>query len=112
MENENVNEKLYYSISEVAERFKLNESTLRFWEKEFDIIAPRKTGNGTRFYTREDINNIGLIYRLLKEKGMTLAGAKKKIKENKDGTIRVHEIVERLKEIKAELIAIRDELPG
>ena len=105
-------QKLYYSISEVAERFKLNESTLRFWEKEFDIIKPRKTGKGTRFYSKEDIANIGLIYSLLKDKGMTLAGAKKKLKENKDGTIRTHGVIERLKSLKAELLAIRDELPG
>ncbi|MEG1617735.1 MAG: MerR family transcriptional regulator [Bacteroidales bacterium] len=111
MESQNESEKLYYSISEVAEKFKLNESTLRFWEKEFDIIAPRKTGNGVRFYTKEDIKNIALIYRLLKEKGMTLAGAKKKLKENKDGTVRTHEVVQRLQDIRAELLAIRDELP-
>lgn len=109
---EQEHEKLYYSISEVAERFKLNESTLRFWEKEFDIIDPRKTGKGTRYYDKEDISNIALIYRLLKEKGMTLAGAKKKLKENKEGTVKNHEIVERLKAIRAELIAIRDELPA
>ncbi|MGL4292116.1 MAG: MerR family transcriptional regulator [Bacteroidales bacterium] len=103
-------DKLYYSISEVASRFKLNESTLRFWEKEFDIISPRKTASGTRFYTKEDINNVALIYHLLKEKGMTLVGAKKKIKENKDSTVKNHEIVARLKEIRAELIAIQEQL--
>ncbi|MEG1585377.1 MAG: MerR family transcriptional regulator [Bacteroidales bacterium] len=103
-------DKLYYSISEVAAQFKLNESTLRFWEKEFDIIAPRKTANGTRYYTKEDISNIGLIYHLLKEKGMTLAGAKKKIKENKDSTVKNHEIIARLKEIREELISIQEQL--
>lgn len=103
-------DKLYYSIGEVATRFKLNESTLRFWEKEFDIIDPRKTANGTRFYTKEDIATIGLIYHLLKEKGMTLAGAKKKIKENKDTTVKNHEIIERLKQIRSELIAIQEQL--
>lgn len=104
-------QKLYYSIGEVAEQFKLNESTLRFWEREFEIIAPRKTGKGTRYYTKEDINNIALIHRLLKEKGMTIAGVKKRLKENKSDTVKMHEIVQRLKDLKAELIAIRDELP-
>ncbi|MEG0949060.1 MAG: MerR family transcriptional regulator [Bacteroidales bacterium] len=110
MEMEQETDKLYYSIGEVAARFKLNESTLRFWEKEFDIITPRKTANGTRFYTKEDIGNIGLIYHLLKEKGMTLAGAKKKIKENKDTTVKNHEVIARLKEIRAELLAIQEQL--
>jgi Predicted transcriptional regulators len=103
-------DKLYYSIGEVAARFKLNESTLRFWEKEFDIISPRKTANGTRYYTKEDISNIGLIYHLLKEKGMTLMGAKKKIRENRDSTVKNHDIIERLRAIRAELIAIQEQL--
>lgn len=103
-------DKLYYSIGEVAAQFKLNESTLRFWEKEFDIIDPRKTASGTRYYTKEDIATIGLIYHLLKEKGMTLAGAKKKIKENKDSTVKNHEIIERLKQIRAEIVAIQEQL--
>ncbi len=104
-------DKLYYSIGEVAARFKLNESTLRFWEKEFDIIKPRKTNGGTRrYYTKEDISQVSLIYHLLKERGMTLAGAKKKIKENKSLTIKNHDVIERLKQIKEELLSIRDEL--
>ena len=67
--------KLYFSISEVAQMFDVNESTLRFWEKEFDIINPRKTSKGTRFYKQEDIDAVRLIYHLVKERGMTLAGA-------------------------------------
>ena len=66
--------KLYFSISEVAQMFDVNESTLRFWEKEFDIINPRKTSKGTRFYKQEDIDAVRLIYHLVKERGMTLAG--------------------------------------
>lgn len=102
--------RLYYSIGEVAEMFGVNESLLRFWEKEFDIITPRKTEKGTRYYRKEDIEVIKLIYYLVKEKGMTLAGAKKKLKENKEGVIRNHEIIDRLQAIRNELIGIRDEL--
>ena len=76
--------KLYFSISEVAQMFDVNESTLRFWEKEFDIINPRKTSKGTRFYKQEDIDAVRLIYHLVKERGMTLAGARQKLKDNKD----------------------------
>ena len=80
--------KLYFSISEVAQMFDVNESTLRFWEKEFDIINPRKTSKGTRFYKQEDIDAVRLIYHLVKERGMTLAGARQKLKDNKETTIR------------------------
>ena len=103
-------EKLYYSIGEVAARFKINESTLRFWEKEFPNIAPRKNKAGARFYKEEDIKKVSLIYHLLKERGMTIAGARKKMKENKDLTEKNYEIVEKLKEIKAELKGIIDEM--
>lgn len=109
MEEKDTNsKKLYYSISEVAAMFNLNESTLRFWEKEFNIIRPRKSEKGTRFYKTEDIEAIRLIYDLVKERGMTLAGARQKLKDNKDTTVKQEEIVNRLKQIKAELLSIRD----
>ncbi|MCC8134957.1 MAG: MerR family transcriptional regulator [Tannerellaceae bacterium] len=100
-------QKLYSSISEVAQMFGVNESTLRFWEKEFDIIQPRKTGKGTRFYRQEDIEAVRLIYHLVKERGMTLAGARQKLKYNKEGTVRQEEIVNRLKMIKEELLSMK-----
>ncbi len=103
--------KLFYSISEVAAHFGVNESLLRFWEKEFDIINPRKSLKGTRrFYSKEDIENIGLVYYLVKEKKLTLSGAKKQLKENREGVVHNHEIIKRLKVIRAELIAIQREL--
>ncbi|MCD7931685.1 MAG: MerR family transcriptional regulator [Tannerellaceae bacterium] len=104
----NTNQKLYYSISEVAQMFNVNESTLRFWEKEFDNISPRKTAKGTRFYKQEDIEAVRLIYYLVKEKGMTLAGARKRLKDNKETTIKQADIVNRLKQIKEELIDLRE----
>ncbi len=103
-------EKLYYSIGEVAKHFNINESNLRFWEKEFDIISPRKNAKGTRFYTKKDIGDIALIYHLLKEKGMTIPGARKKIKENKNLVIKNFEIIEKLKEIRQELLDIIEEM--
>ncbi|MDH6534081.1 MerR family transcriptional regulator [Parabacteroides sp. 52] len=100
--------KLYYSISEVAQMFDINESTLRFWEKEFDVIRPRKTAKGTRFYKQEDIDSVRLIYYLVKERGMTLAGARQRLKENKDSTVRQEDIIHRLKQIKEELLSMKE----
>ncbi|CDD33150.1 MerR family transcriptional regulator [Phocaeicola barnesiae] len=102
--------KLYYSISEVAKMFGVNESLLRYWEKEFPMIAPKKAGGNIRQYRKEDIENIRLVYHLVKEKGMTLAGAKQRLKMNKETTMNTAEILERLKEIKKELLSMRKEL--
>ena len=74
--NPNKELKLYYSIGEVAKMFDVNESLLRYWEKEFPIISPKKAGGNVRQYRKEDIENIRLVYHLVKEKGMTLQGAK------------------------------------
>lgn len=100
--------KIYFSISEVANMFGINVSTLRFWEKEFDIIKPKKTSKGTRYYKKDDIDNVRLVYHLVKERGMTLAGARQKLKDNKSTTIQHEDIVNRLKNIKEELIALKE----
>ena len=102
--------KMYYSISEVAKMFNVNESVLRYWEKEFPIIAPRKAGGNVRQYRKEDIENIRLVYHLVKEKGMTLQGAKQRLKANKEKTIQTAEIVDRLKQIREELVNLRNSL--
>ena len=91
--------KLYYSIAEVADMFGVNASLLRFWE-------------GIRQYRKEDVETIGLIYHLVKEKGLTLPGARQRLKDNKEATVRNYEIVNRLKGIKEELLAIKKELDG
>ncbi len=75
--------KLFYSIGEVAEMFVVNTSLIRFWEKEFDIIKPKKNKKGNRLFTPEDIDNLKVIYNLVKEQGLTLDGAKKYLKENR-----------------------------
>ena len=102
--------KMYYSISEVAKMFNVNESLLRYWEKEFPIIAPRKAGGNVRQYRKEDIENIRLVYHLVKEKGMTLQGAEQRLKANKEKTIQTAEIVDRLKQIREELVNLRNSL--
>lgn len=103
-------EKLYYPIGVVAETFNLAPSTLRFWEKEFDTIKPFKNKKGNRFYTKEDIDHLALINHLVKERGMTLKGAKAKIKENKDDAENTFQIVKKLQEIKSYLLEIKDQL--
>lgn len=102
--------KLYYSIAEVADMYDVNPSLLRFWEKEFPQIAPKTAGRGVRQYRKEDVETIGLIYHLVKEKGLTLPGARQRLKDNKETTMQNYEIVNRLKAIKEELLAIKKEL--
>lgn len=96
-------EKLYYSIGEVAEMFSVNTSLIRYWEKEFDIIKPKKNKKGNRLFTQKDIDNFHIIYHLVKDKGMTLKGAKKKLKENKEDTEHNFEIIRSLENIKGML---------
>lgn len=103
-------EKLFYSIGEVAEMFDVNTSLIRFWEKEFDVIKPKKNKKGNRLFTKEDLENFHLIYNLVKVRGMTLAGAKKKMKENKADIHDDFEIIQTLTQIKEMLIEIRDEI--
>ena len=108
--NPNKDLKMYYSISEVARMFDVNESLLRYWEKEFPIISPKKAGGNIRQYRKEDIENIRLVYHLVKEKGMTLQGAKQRLKVNKEKTAQTVEVVNRLKEIREELVKLRKSL--
>lgn len=98
--------KRFYSIKEVARQFGLNESTLRFWEGEFEEISPQKTKKGTRYYSKEDIETIGLIHHLVRERRMTLAGARRKLKENRDLTVNQAEIANRLKQVRTELVGL------
>ena len=109
--NPNKELKMYYSIGEVAKMFNVNESLLRYWEKEFPtIISPKKAGGNIRQYRKEDIENIRLVYHLVKEKGMTLQGAKQRLKVNKEKTVQTAEVVSRLKEIREELVKLRKSL--
>ena len=103
-------EKRYYKIGEVAKAFNVNASLVRFWEKEFDIIKPKKNAKGNRLFTAEDIINFKLIFNLVKERGFTLEGAKQKLKKNPDATIQNYAIISRLEAVKAELVKIKDQL--
>jgi len=103
-------EKRYYKIGEVAKAFGVNTSHIRFWEKEFDILKPKKNNKGNRLFTQEDLKNLKLIYHLVKEKGYTLEGAKSKMKESPKKIENNHEIISRLETIKAELIKIKNQL--
>lgn len=102
-------EKLYYTISEVASMFDVNSSLIRFWEKEFDILKPKKNKKGNRLFTKEDIKNLKLIYHLVKEKGYTLQGAKDKLKE-KGGEVseKQLEVVSKLEEIRNSLLELQE----
>ena len=107
--NPNKELKLYYSIGEVAKMFDVNESLLRYWEKEFPIISPKKAGGNVRQYRKEDIENIRLVYHLVKEKGMTLEGARQTLHSKKDEETRRVEAVARLTEIRKELLQLEEE---
>lgn len=106
----NLPEKRYYGIGEVAEAFKVNTSLIRFWEKEFDAIKPKKNAKGNRKFTPEDIKNLELIYHLVKERGFTLEGAKTHLKKEKQKTLTNFEIIRKLESVKAELVNLKNQL--
>jgi len=103
-------EKLYYSISEVAEMFQINQSNLRFWEKEFKQLKPKRNKGNTRFYSKEDIQVVKNIIHLVEDKKLTLDGAKQHLNQKKETVEKQQELVERLKSMKMELTAILKEI--
>lgn len=103
-------EKRYYSIGEVAKAFGVNTSLIRFWEKEFDAIKPKKNAKGNRKFTPEDIKHLKFIYHLVKERGFTLEGAKTHLKEEKKESLTNYEIIAKLEKIKFQLIKIKSQL--
>lgn len=110
MKEEKKHPKLYYSIGEVSKLFNVNTSTVRFWENEFDVLKPKKNKKGNRLFTQKDVDHLHLIYHLLKEKGFTLEGAKRKLKENKNEEFNQLEMLKSLKKIKAFLLELKSEL--
>lgn len=96
-------DKLYYSISEVSQMLGISLSNLRFWEKEFKQLKPRRNPKGTRFYTSEDVTLLKQIIYLVNDQNLTLEGARQKLHQKKDQVAKQHELVERLKKIKSEL---------
>ena len=108
--NTDKNLKIYYSIKEVAGIIGVPESTLRYWEKQFSEVKPKKTSSGVRQYKKEDIDLLKLIYHLLKDKGMNIAAAKERLKSTKQEVVETSDIVNRLKSIRNELQAMLDEM--
>lgn len=103
--------KLYYSIGEVSRLMNVNVSLLRYWEKEFDIIRPKKNKKGNRLFTQEDVDNLKLIYHLVKERGYKLKGARQILNTKRDETSRTTEIVDSLKKIRNFLLELKKQLP-
>ena len=111
MLNKEKNFKQYFSISEVAERFSVTETLLRFWEKEFpDIIHPKRAGRGIRLYNEKDISNIAKVFHLVKERGMTLDGARKTLSQQRGVIDPKMQMLDTLKSIRNQLQAINHEL--
>ena len=104
--------KLYYSISDVAEMFGVSETLLRYWEKEFPNIAPKKGGRNIRRYSQEDIEQVRLIYNLVKVKGMKLSAARRALKATPDEVERNVEVVTRLQAVREELMRLKLALDG
>jgi len=102
--------KLYYSISEVAAMFNVNASLIRFWEKEFDIIKPKKNAKGNRLFTQQDIDNVALIHHYVKERRLTLEGTRQKIKENRNDADHRFQVVQSLKNIRASLLELKENM--
>ena len=106
----NLPEKRYYRIGEIAKAFNVNPSLLRFWEKEFKEIQPRKKEGGARKYTPDDVNTLQKIYYLLKEKGLTIEGAKKQLKLKNLTEDRNLELIQKLEQLKSDLVQLRENL--
>lgn len=102
--------KRYYSIGELATAFDVNASLIRFWDKEFDILKPKKNAKGNRQFTPEDVTNLKLIYHLVKERGFTLEGARTHLKEGQKKTLDKFDIITKLESVKAMLVGIKNEL--
>ncbi|MBA3649074.1 MAG: MerR family transcriptional regulator [Chitinophagales bacterium] len=103
-------EKQYYAIGEVAKMLNLSVSNLRFWEKEFEILRPKKNAKGDRFFTKKDLEYLKLIHHLLKEKGYTIDGARKKLMQNQDLVTDRVAVLDSLKKIRSFLVTLKDSM--
>lgn len=102
--------KLYYTMGEVTSMFDVNASMIRFYEKEFDILQPKKNKKGNRLFTPEDIENLKIIFHLIRDKGYTLPGAKEHLKNNVGETRENQRVVDSLQNLKKFLLEVRDQL--
>ncbi len=103
-------EKLYYSIGEVSKLFDISRSLIRYWESEFEILKPHKNGKGERKFTKKNIEQLNIIYHLVKERGFTLKGAKSEIESNKNKLQKKHQALKKLNELKGFLQEISNSL--
>lgn len=104
--------KLYYSIKEVADEVGVNESTLRYWEKEFPFLKPKVTASKVRQYTEKDIEQVKLIYNLIKVKGLKIAAARKYLVQNRKGAEKTSEVLDTLISLREELKELKKQLDG
>ncbi|WP_028296608.1 MerR family transcriptional regulator [Olivibacter sitiensis] len=102
--------KLYYTMGEVTKMFQVNPSQIRFYEREFPIIQPKKNKKGNRLFTPEDVSNLKIIFNLVKEKGYTLQGAREYLKKNKDSATENQRIIDSLEKLKQFLIEVKESL--
>lgn len=102
--------KLYYTIGEVSKMFNVNASLIRFWEKEFEVLQPKKNKKGNRLFTAEDVENLRIIFHLVKERGFTLQGAKAKLKDNKTDVASTTEVFDSLTKIRSFLVELKEQL--
>ena len=102
--------KLYYTMGEVAAMFDVNTSLIRFYEKEFDVLKPKKNKKGNRLFTPEDLENLKIIFHLIRDKGYTLNGAKEHLKNNLGDTKDNQRVIESLENLKKFLLEVRDQL--
>jgi len=102
--------KMYYTMGEVATMFDVNQSLIRFYEKEFDVLQPKKNKKGNRNFTLEDIENLKIIFHLIRDKGYTLHGAKEHLKHNSGDTRDTQKVILSLENLKTFLLEVRDQL--
>lgn len=102
--------RLYYPIGEVSKMLGVPVPTIRYWEKEFDVIRPKKNRKGDRYFTPEDVGTLKLVRHMVKERGMTIDGARKALKANYKGAEDKHQAIESLKAVRSFLISLKDAL--
>lgn len=103
-------EKIFFTIGEVAGMLGVTPSSIRYWENNFNELAPQKSSGGTRLFSQNDIETLKLINYLVKERGLTIKGAQMKLKHNREDTVNTWDIVNRLKTVREKLIELRNEM--
>src|SRR5690554_3738964 len=101
-------EKIFFTIGEVAQLLGVTPSSIRYWENNFDNLKPQKSSGGTRLFSKDDIETLKLINYLVKERGLTIKGARLKLKQNRSDTVNTWEIVKRLQTVREKLVDIKN----